>query len=49
MSIKKFSNGSLSDLAGEIKAIVERSRNNISKDVNIQLLKTYWEIGKQII
>jgi predicted nuclease of restriction endonuclease-like (RecB) superfamily len=49
MSIKKFSNDSLFDLVGEIKAIVEGSRKSISKDVNIQLLKTYWEIGKQIV
>ena len=36
-------------LYDEIRTLVIDSRNHISTQINSELLKTYWEIGKKIV
>jgi hypothetical protein len=39
----------LDDLISKIRSIVIDSRKNVVRSVNLELLKTYWTIGKHII
>lgn len=48
MGNKDLVNSVLISLANEIQDIVSNSRNKIIRNINIDLLKTYWQIGKII-
>ncbi|WP_311532430.1 DUF1016 N-terminal domain-containing protein, partial [uncultured Anaerococcus sp.] len=37
------------DVINSIKALMERSRNEVARQVNNILLETYWEIGRIIV
>jgi hypothetical protein len=39
---------SLSPLVQEIKTILDTARNNVARQVNSELLNTYWNIGRII-
>jgi len=37
------------DLIIEIKQLVEQARHNVARNVNVELLQTYWRVGKIIV
>ena len=49
MKIEKKKDIVIEGLVNQIKSIIDTSRRKIAKDVNIELLITYWKIGKLIV
>ena len=49
MEIETIAGLNLNELIEEIHNIVEKSRNKIAANVNIELLLAYWNIGKIIV
>ncbi|HEX7845807.1 MAG TPA: DUF1016 N-terminal domain-containing protein, partial [Chitinophagaceae bacterium] len=45
----KVSKKKYSGLLKEIRQLVERARNNITRSINTELLATYWNVGKLIV
>ena len=43
------SNNSLSSLIKQIRALVEGARENVARNINKEILQTYWQVGKHII
>ncbi|MDO8994078.1 YhcG family protein [Daejeonella sp.] len=37
------------DLIAEIRQLVEQARHNIARNINVELLQTYWTVGKLIV
>ena len=44
-----INNTEINNLYGDIKKLVEKSRNKVYKTVNIEMINLYWNIGKMII
>ena len=44
-----INNTEINNLYGDIKKLVEESRNKVYKTVNIEMINLYWNIGKMII
>jgi len=42
-------NNSLSSLIGQIRSLVEGARQNVARNINKEILQTYWQIGKYIV
>lgn len=42
-------NNSLSSLIKQIRTLVERARVNVTRNINKEILQTYWQIGKHIV
>lgn len=49
MKIEKKKDTIIESLVDQIKSLIDTSRIKIAKDVNIELLITYWKIGKLIV
>ena len=43
------SNNSLSSLIKQIRTLVQGARENIARNINLEILQTYWKIGKHIV
>ncbi len=39
---------SMSDIIAEIKTVLDSARSNVARQVNSELLSTYWNIGRII-
>ena len=40
---------SLSSLINQIRTLVEEARGNVIRNINKEILQTYWQIGKHIV
>ena len=40
---------SLSSLINQIRILVEEARGNVTRNINKEILQTYWQIGKHIV
>lgn len=49
MSIVKVSKPKYNDLLKEIRQLVEQARHNVIRNINTELLLTYWNVGRLII
>ncbi len=45
----KISKGKYNDLLKEIRQLVEQARHNVIRNINTELLLTYWNVGKLIV
>ena len=45
----KASKNKYNDLLKEIRQLVEQARNNVIRNINIELLFTYWNVGRLIV
>ena len=45
----KLAKNTYNDLIAEIRLLVEQARHNIARNINIELLQTYWTVGKLIV
>jgi predicted nuclease of restriction endonuclease-like (RecB) superfamily len=49
MNIEKPKNKTLDELVSRIKKIFTDARDRVTRNVNLDMIYTYWEIGKEII
>lgn len=42
-------NNSLSSLIKQIRTLVDEARGNVNRNINKEILQTYWQIGKHIV
>ncbi len=45
----KISKGKYNDLLKEIRQLVEQARHNVIRNINTELLLTYWNVGRLIV
>jgi predicted ATP-binding protein involved in virulence len=45
----KLSKNKYTDLLREIKQLVEQARHNVIRNINTELLLTYWNVGRLIV
>ena len=41
-------NPDVSSVVSEIRSVIDTARNNVARQVNTELLSTYWNIGRII-
>ena len=39
-------NPDVSSVVSEIRSVIDAARNNVARQVNTELLSTYWDIGR---